>query len=276
MLNFTSLLNEAKLPLLDVRLLRHQAYTQFTGYSSPYILWRDNPALFDAYQETQAFGSESKLRAKYWASFVALPDVSTLFVGLYSVTGCRPLSQEEAYNQAGCKGEVACNLYTLEKSEFLNDLAGRLLIDWGAGYRSWIQRADRQPKPILELRKEFKEPEFLGFTRFISKLSDLDGLPNSWLTALSSTRGIYLLTCPKTKEQYVGSACGAAGFIGRWRDYAITGHGGNVGLKNRDASDYQISILETVGNSASENDILSLETLWKSKLQSREMGLNRN
>jgi hypothetical protein len=66
------------------------------------------------------------------------------------------------------------------------------------------------------------------------------------------------------------------GFIQRWRDYAVTGHGGNVALKSRDPSDYQVSILQTVGSAADERAILSLETLWKDKLQSREMGLNRN
>jgi hypothetical protein len=41
-------------------------------------------------------------------------------------------------------------------------------------------------------------------------------------------------------------------------------------------SDYQVSILEVAGTAATEQDILKMEVLWKSKLQSREMGLNRN
>jgi hypothetical protein len=55
-----------------------------------------------------------------------------------------------------------------------------------------------------------------------------------------------------------------------------TGHGGNVALKSRDPSDYQVSILEVCASSASVDDILATEQLWKAKLQSREMGLNRN
>jgi len=47
-------------------------------------------------------------------------------------------------------------------------------------------------------------------------------------------------------------------------------------LKSRNPSDYQISILEVAGSSASDNDILEMEQLWKSKLPSLEMGLNRN
>ncbi|MHB9027696.1 MAG: GIY-YIG nuclease family protein [Candidatus Latescibacterota bacterium] len=57
--------------------------------------------------------------------------------------------------------------------------------------------------------------------------------------------------------------------------YMQDGHGGNVGLKSRDPSDYQVSILEVAGSSATEKDILRMEGLWQSKLQSYEMGLNR-
>ena len=54
------------------------------------------------------------------------------------------------------------------------------------------------------------------------------------------------------------------------------GIGGNVALKSKDPSDYQVSILEVAGTSATTEDILHMEVLWKKKLQSMEMGLNRN
>lgn len=111
---------------------------------------------------------------------------------------------------------------------------------------------------------------------FIQTLSQLEKVPQSWIAALRSSRGVYLLTCSKTKEQYVGSATGEEGFWGRWQAYIHTGHGGNVGLKSRDPSDYQVSILEVAGTSATTDDILTMEGRWQSKLQSREMGLNRN
>jgi len=53
-------------------------------------------------------------------------------------------------------------------------------------------------------------------------------------------------------------------------------HGGNLGLKSRDPSDYQVAILEVAGTAADHKDILSMEGRWQRKLQSREMGLNRN
>ena len=54
-----------------------------------------------------------------------------------------------------------------------------------------------------------------------------------------------------------------------------TGHGGNVGLKSRVPSDYQVAILEVAGSAATMGEILALEQRWMAKLQSREMGLNR-
>ena len=85
-----------------------------------------------------------------------------------------------------------------------------------------------------------------------------------------------MLTCPKTKEQYVGSATGEKGFWGRWQDYLFSGHGGNIGLKSRDPSDYQVSILQVAGTAATQEDIQEMEGRWQTKLQSQEMGLNRN
>jgi len=93
---------------------------------------------------------------------------------------------------------------------------------------------------------------------------------------LKASRRVYLLTCPRTEEQYVGAAYGVDGFFGRWMEYVTTNHGKNVGLKMRDPSDYQVSILEVAGSAATQDDIQHCEALWKRKLQSREMGLNRN
>jgi len=89
-------------------------------------------------------------------------------------------------------------------------------------------------------------------------------------------KGVYLLTGPRTKEQYVGLATGEFGFWGRWQQYLTTGHGGIVEFRIRDSSDYQVSILELADSTATTNQILQMKTLWKQTLQSRDMGLNRN
>jgi len=59
-------------------------------------------------------------------------------------------------------------------------------------------------------------------------------------------------------------------------DRLLARHGRNLGLKSRDPSDYQVSILEVAGTSLTTEDVLAMEGRWQAKLQSQEMGLNRN
>lgn len=275
-LRFNSLLAQAGIPPDEVRLLRHQDSRAAKG-KTPYELWRDDRPAFELYQEGQSFRNRAKLKGEYWASFVVDPTGQTLLAGFYA---CSYLGLNETERQwphtVGFDPIGTCDVYRLTLDDRISDLSGRLVIAWGDGERSWVQRANNQNKVVLEIRKAFQEPGFPGFTSFIASLSKVEGLPAAWIAVLSASRGVYLLTCTKTREQYVGSATGSDGFYGRWLSYARDGHGGNAGLKSRDASDYQVSILEVAGSSATTPDVLNMEMLWKRKLQSREMGLNKN
>lgn len=273
---FNLLLSAIGLDLGGVRLLRQQEKS--APGRSPYELWRDRRNVFEEYQARQATGNRVRFgTAGHWASFVATPDSETLFVGIYRVEGYRFLNVDapklhiEGVDPAG-----TCDTYALSLSEHHHDLIGRLIVDWGPGYRSWVQRADSQDKAVVEIRRSFNESEFPGYQRFVERLSSIVSLPKGWVQALRAGRGVYMLTCPKTREQYVGSAHGEEGFHGRWLEYAETGHGSNVALKSREPRDYRVSILEVAGSAASVEDVLTMEALWKTKLQSREMGLNRN
>jgi len=275
-ISFNTILMEVGFEVADVRLLRHKD-SRATKGRSPYELWRDNRQQFDLYQSTQSLDNRSKLKAKYWASFIVTPSDETMFVGVYAVE-YRGLLEEDTImpHMDGIDKAGSCDTYDLKLQTALSDLIGKLFIEWGPGFKAWVQRADRQNKPVTELRPAFREPDFPGFLNFIEPLSKLEKLPKSWLEALRFSRGVYLLTCPKTKEQYVGKADGEEGFWSRWQEYVQTGHGGNVALKSRDPSDYQVSILEVAGTASTAEDILKMEERWKLKLQSREMGLNRN
>ncbi|MDY6950549.1 MAG: GIY-YIG nuclease family protein [Thermodesulfobacteriota bacterium] len=210
--------------------------------------------------------------------FVADAFNDTMFVGLFAASYRGLLEQDKPAPHVVGEIDLAgsFDIYNLELDDRLRDLIGRLIIDWGPSERAWVQYANRQNKKVLELRPSQSEPPFPGFIRFIEPLSRVGKLPRGWIETLRSTRGVYLLTCPRTKEQYVGSADGEDGFYGRWMQYFRTGHGGNIGLRSRDPSDYQVAILEVAGTAADHKDILAMEGRWQRKLQSREMGLNRN
>ncbi len=173
----------------DVRLLRHQDTRSAKG-RSPYELWRDDTPEFERYQSMQGENKRTALSAKYWASFVGTPSGSTLFVGMYSATYQGLLQHDTPKVQMpGTEKAGSLDVYALTRRDELSDLIGKLSIAWGAGARSWIQRADKREKPVVELRPEFKEPEFPGFLFFIKQLSELQKLPPSWQAVLSSSGG---------------------------------------------------------------------------------------
>lgn len=276
-LTFNSLLRMSDIDCNAVRLLRHKDDKRSAPGKTPYNLWRSYPKLFEDYQSRQSPKKRRGLSsAKYWASFVATPDGHTLFVGLYSSRyiglGDKDLpwpSNPERIDKAGLY-----DLYDLEPESAFLEFGGKLVIEWAANAaRSWAQYAHKHDKKIIELKERFEEPRFPGHLQFVCTLSEIETLPLTWKTVLENTRGIYLLTCPRTHEQYVGQADGEKGFLQRWREYVQTGHGGNVILKRREPSDYQVSILEVAGTVF---DFSKAEGLWKRKLQTREMGLNGN
>lgn len=283
-LRFNMLLQDAGLVLSQVRLLRHQ--TGKVPGRTPFTLWRDDMPGFELYQSTQdpSPRQRSRFRAPYWASFVAPPEGGTLFVGLYRVTLVGPVSAGQidplTHLEVGAdKGLAAYDQYDCQRMDELSKYAGRLLVHWGdssSAARAWVQRADQQDKEIVELRRGFQEEEFPGFTRFIKPITEIEAMPVAWKQVLSASRGVYLLACPLTRQHYVGSASGAGGFLARWRDYVATNHGGNVKLRERGRTDWQVSILEVAGSAATVEDIVKMETTWKAKLHSRSIGLNLN
>ena len=281
-LKFNMILEDEGIDPADVRLLRHQ--TQEANGSTPYSLWRDAPDAFESYQSTQSPERRSYFRGRYWASFVAPPDGRTLFVGLYAVKLLEsvPVGKIDPFHGRPIgdgKNWTHYDQYECVRCKELSEYVGRLSVHWGeskSAFRSWFQIAKAQNKTILELAQSFREEEFPGFTKLIRPLSEIETMPPAWREMLRNTKGVYLLACPKTREHYVGCAYGQDGFIGRWRNYVATNHGGNVGLKARDPSDWIVSVLEVTGSSASEADVLALEEVWKLKLHSRGIGLNRN
>ncbi|MFO6463037.1 GIY-YIG nuclease family protein [Jannaschia sp. KMU-145] len=210
-------------------------------------------------------------------------DVSALFLGVTRIIDRFPWRGDRLPRLAA-PGILAAESVATDRSaydlEWIDDIAPyseRLLIRWGRpnSARAWSQWADRNTKDIVELRRLVEEPPFPGFGDLSVAVSDLPLRPAAWHAALASVRGIYLLVAPDG-SQYVGSATGADGILGRWLAYAHDGHGGNVMLQAAMHADYTASILEIASPADSPRDILAREAFWKRKLGTRAHGLNAN
>ena len=101
-----------------------------------------------------------------------------------------------------------------------------------------------------------------------------------WKTALKNQKGVYLITDSSNGKMYVGSAYGSQMLLGRWTSYIETGHGGNVELKKLDFEDikckFRYSILDIFKSTTDDQTIIARENWWKSVLQTREFGYNKN
>lgn len=272
MIGFNTFLRDVEIDPAEVKLARHQS-TGRKGRSKPYELWLAGDGRFELYQRIQ--GRDRFARTKFIAAFVATPLDETLFVGMFANRGVG--SAAPGLNDPLTGKDVAGYfLYDLRKSQRLAEYRGRLVVDWGAGYRSWVQQARNQDKPIIEIKRYTGDPQFPGFLDFKSSLSGLSSVPMSWRMALSSVGGVYILVCPKTGKQYIGAAYGEGGFWARWESYVRSAHGGNIGMKELPNRDYQVRVLEVASSSAKFEQVVDMENRWKEKLLTRRFGLNKN
>ncbi|MHC4342644.1 MAG: GIY-YIG nuclease family protein, partial [Planctomycetota bacterium] len=143
MLTFKGLLQTAGIDPGGVRLARHQ---DRRGRRATWDLWRSSPDEFELYQRIQKRNVFDT--ARHVASFVATPDGRTLFVGLYSVDAIG-LAPEGTTCPLRAVPVGGLRLYELTRCDALRAYSDRLVVDWGPGHRTWVQRADRQEKPIV-------------------------------------------------------------------------------------------------------------------------------
>jgi len=274
---FNSLLEEAGISAADVRLLRHQPKV---GDKFLLDVWRTDRAVFEDYQAVQLISKRTSFARQFWACFIGTWDGRTVFAGLYSINGCEPLQEPWVDPVSGIlQSPGLLDRYTITRTEVLDAYEGRLYIDWGggsSGKRAWVQRAEAQNKVIAELHLDSRDQPFPGLMSLVAPLSSLAAMPPTWIERLVAAKGVYLLTCPRDGSLYVGSATAEGGFWSRWETYRANGHGGNVALIGREPSDFVVSVLQVAGSTETADDILAAEQVWKMKLQSRALGLNRN
>lgn len=236
------------------------------------------------FDEWQRWQTKRNFSRPYVVSLVMAPGAKWLFAGIYSVDG----EPESLSRDATAAPEWN---YPLTRQEAAKAPHGRVVISYD--YRA------RQPYPYAEKHKSdliisgiLSSPptiaNFNGFRNINISFADLriivgQSLPD-WQAALSSVKGVYLITDPGTGKAYVGKADGLSGFWGRFCTYAETLHGTNHGLMAQieevgiePALNWRLTILEVVDLHASTADVYEREVFWKNVLMTRApFGYNHN
>lgn len=144
---------------------------------------------------------------------------------------------------------------------------------------------------IYELAPDTKLGTFPGYQNVRLRHHELQRIIRndepSWKDALSSVKGVYVITDLSDGRLYVGSASGeASGLWQRWSGYAHLNNltGGNKELEQLRTElggehiidNFQYSILEIFDPKTKAETIVMRESFWKLALDSRKHGMNWN
>lgn len=225
----------------------------------------------------------------YWCIFISGKSTTARLFACYRVNGSVPDAPE--VRPAGFPLEDWFHgnsaYFNLEPVDLLKDYEGRLVIDWGKGTLAWHQKGTTE-KPIIAIDAANKQP-FPGFENVVlsygmlKEVAENDTDYELWHTALSSVNAVYLIVDTENGMQYVGSAYGKDGLLGRWRCYVDSLHGNNKLMKellgaHPDRYQYfQFSILQILPKTVTDDEIVHIESLWKRKLRTlAPFGMNNN
>lgn len=246
--------------------------------------------VYNAYQKNHAPKVEKALgRASHLASFIGHEAGRAVFVGLYRVAGAKVVSTDAFWDipenrelrELGTRGPQdrdQCLWFDLDPLDVMSDWKGRLVVRWPGLERSWWRWADRNLIPVHAVHEEsLLVPPMPDWQSLVVDWTQLSLLPVSWRWMLSQWRGVYLIFDRASGKRYVGSAAGSENLLGRWLNYADSGHGGNRLLRGVDPANFVFSILQRLSPDTEMPDVIAVETSWKERLHTRSpFGLNDN
>ncbi|ASS66968.1 GIY-YIG nuclease family protein [Paenibacillus sp. RUD330] len=267
-----------------IKLVRHQDQ----NYDTQHLYKLKMLDFYQSLQSNDVFGN-----CEYILSFLGYEGTKAIYIGAYKVDGKSSfdskVSQVPIYYPYMEILNQPLIQYQLKKISLLDDLIDRLVIEWGSGARSWYQWLMKEDsKSVVEILPEGYVKDFPGFDDVLLTFNELHTIinnPNSnriWHSMLSSVAGVYLITDFTDGNQYVGSASGKNGILGRWKDYSTSFHGGNaklVSLLQLEPDRYrrfQYSILRTLPKTLTKSEVVAYEQKYKQKLGTRAFGLNGN
>lgn len=289
MIGILELLKERGLDLdAKIKYVRHQD----KRYDVTALIRANQLETYQGYQDKPIFKD-----CRYIVVFIGQENMKALFYGIYKVLNQRPapevlLPNDFIYPDFDIIGDTDV-FYDLKEIDGFDDLKNRVVIDWGKGALAWSQwvrkngTGNLKNKEVVEILPKGYVKEFPGFLDFVIRYDELEAIVNNpeanreWHTMLSSVAGIYLIMDTDGGKQYVGSAYGKKGVLGRWKEYVTTGgHGGNLLLKkilktdSTAAKHFQFTILRTLPKTLTNKEVINYENLYKEKLGTRAFGLN--
>ena len=288
-LELNDLLGKAGIAPAGVMVMRHRPTEKALRAVLPWLAM-EHPQVYNAYQSNHGPTVESALaKAEYLASFIGHEPGRAVFAGLYAVAGHSvvparkfwTIAGNQELRKLGTRGpqdDRDSLWFDLRETAFLASLKGRLVIGWTGIERSWWRWAARNILPVHAIHEEgILVRRLPDWQTLVLDWNELPLLPGSWKSALAHWRGIYYIHDRQTGLGYVGSATGSENLLGRWMNYAASGHGGNRLLRQRDPAHFRFSILERVSPDLPVDDVVGIENTWKDRLHSRApSGLNDN
>jgi hypothetical protein len=263
------------------RIVRHQ----HREYPVTDLLSQGLFEVYQAYQRRPVFHEASQI-----VSFYGLDGTRACFFGIFRNRGCRSSTARPALTNSLWEVEWRRRskfFYQLEPVEGFAHLERRVIIDWGRGALAWCQRLTN--KTVLEITAPGRRlPPFRDYLEFdlshdeLCELYRNENAHPEWRSRLSAVAAVYLILAETSGQLYVGSATGAEGLWGRWREYAKTGHGNNKLLKRLLSANssypktLRFSVLQILPKSMTREDVIAHEARLKAKLGCLAHGLNLN
>lgn len=280
-LYFSDILRKVGLNPAKVKLIRHALTDK--GFKACY----DANKVYEYTCHQRAGFSQGY---EYWVTFISDSGTLCKLHSCYKVEGAvadTPDMMSDGIPEIEAQkfqGKMA--YLNLKYVDLLQEYENRLIIDWGKSTRMWHQKGTTE-KSIVAIQADEKKV-FSGFENLILTYDELKEIVENptvykaWHTALSSVNAIYLVVDRETGQQYVGSAYGKDGLLGRWSCYVSSLHGNNKLMKELICAyperyhHFQFSILQILPKTATDDEVIQTESLYKKKLLSIPFGMNDN